>query len=171
MIFLAAAAVFLIAAVFLLWKAGQMRRSTGIPSGRVVYSDTGAWKKIERPLYHEMTHLTGRPDYLVEHRGIQIPIEVKSGYAPALPYEGHLYQLAAYCLLVEKNYNQRPPFGLIHYRNRTLSVDYTADLEEALLDLLTDMRQQERREEIDRSHADPARCARCGYRSTCDQRL
>ena len=168
MAFIVIGFILFIVAGLLLLRASGKQHEAGLPSGRVVYTDTGAWKRIENPLYDALLHLTGKPDYVVEHNGRQIPVEVKSGYAPAVPYEGHLYQLAAYCLLLEKTSAQRPPFGYLHYRNRTLAIDYTPQLEDSLLDLLAEMRLQERQGEADRSHEDPARC---GYRSICDQRL
>jgi CRISPR-associated exonuclease Cas4 len=158
-------------ALYLFWQSARQRREAGIPAGRVIYSDTRAWGKVEKPFYDSLTGLTGRPDYLIEQNGFWIPVEVKSGYAPSSPHEGHLYQLAAYCLLVERASGKRPPYGILHYRNRTYAIDYTADLEAGLLDLLAEMRQQERRDDIPRSHAEPARCARCGYRSICDQKI
>jgi CRISPR-associated exonuclease Cas4 len=79
--------------------------------------------------------------------------------------------LAAYCLLVEKTYGKRPPYGIIHYSNRDFAVDYTSQLESALLDHLADMRRDELRKEVPRSHEDAARCRRCGFRKVCDQSL
>ena len=79
--------------------------------------------------------------------------------------------MAAYCLLVEKTYGKRPPYGIIHYPGRDFAVDYTPELENALLDLLADMRIDEQRAEVHRSHEDEHRCRRCGFRQICDQRL
>jgi CRISPR-associated exonuclease Cas4 len=115
--------------------------------------------------------LTGRPDYLVQENGAIIPVEVKSGRAPGLPYDSHIFQLAAYCLLVESTYGKAPPYGLLRYRDRTFSIDYSPSLQKELEDLLEAIRRQERSGEADRSHQDPARCARCGYRNICNQRL
>jgi CRISPR-associated exonuclease Cas4 len=115
--------------------------------------------------------LTGKPDYLIDQNGQLIPVEVKSGRAPAAPYDAHIYQLAAYCLLVERTYGRRPTHGIIHYPDRDFAVDYTSELESALLDLLADMRRDEQKSQIDRSHEQAARCVRCGYRNACDQRL
>ena len=126
---------------------------------------------MEQPLYDPQSGLTGKPDYLVEQDGVSIPVEVKSGWAPDAPHEGHIYQLAAYCLLVQRLKGQRPPYGLIAYRNRTFAIDYTPELEQRLLELVEGLRRHERKAEVPRSHQDPARCARCGYRSMCDQRL
>jgi len=165
-------AVFLlILAVVLLWRAARQQKAMGIPAGRIIYTDTHGWGPVEEPLYEPNLGLTGRPDYLVEQKGQLIPVEVKSTRVSGAPYDGHIFQLAAYCLLVESNYGTRPDYGIIHYPNRTFAVDYTVDLELALLDVLEDMRAQDRRKDVHRSHESVARCTRCGYRAVCDQSL
>ena len=73
--------------------------------------------------------------------------------------------------LVEREYGLRPPYGIIHYPKHTYAVDYTPSLESALLDVLSGMRTLERREEVERSHEEPARCSSCGYQFECDQKL
>ena len=168
-------AVLLFLAILLMWLASRKQRETGLPSTRVIYTDTDRRGKVEIPLFDEQLKLTGKPDYLAIKENIPIPVEVKSGWAPAAPYDGHIYQLAAYCRLVEKTHNKRPPYGIIQYRNRSFALDYTPQMEAHLFDLLAEMRRDERdtgsRREINRSHENPARCARCGYRSICDQNL
>ena len=162
--------VLVVLAFILLWRAARLARGAGLPSGRVIYSDTSKWGKVEIPLYDPLLKLTGKPDYLVTQNGTTIPVEVKSGWAPDAPYAGHLYQLAAYCLLVERS-SRRPPYGILRYRNRTFAVDYTPQMEAELLNVLAEMRRDETRRSLPRSHEEPGRCARCGYRGACDQRL
>lgn len=164
-------ALLVIAALVLFWQARRSQKEIGLPFGRVIYSDTGAWKAVEKPLYHPGLGLTGRPDYIVRQQDIFIPVEVKSCRAPSVPYESHVYQLAAYCLLVDYSTGKRPPYGILRYRDRTFAIDYTRELEQEVVELLAEMRGQERRGSAARSHEDPARCARCGYRKNCDQRL
>jgi CRISPR-associated exonuclease Cas4 len=159
-------------ALFLFWQAGRQRKASGLPGGRIIYADTRQWGAVEKPLYDPVLNLAGKPDYLVmQSNGQIIPVEVKTGRSPAAPFDSHIYQLAAYCLLVERSLGKRPAYGILHYPGRTFAIDYTQALESALLDTLAEMRQQERRSEVDRSHDQPARCARCGYRAICDQRL
>ena len=158
-------------ALLFFWQAGRQRREAGLPGGRVVYTDTRAWDIVEKPLFSNELGLTGKPDYLVEQNGKLIPVEVKTGRVPDAPYDSHIFQLAAYCLLVEKTYGKRPPYGIIHYSNRDFAVDYTPQLESALLDHLADMRRDELRKDVPRSHEDAARCRRCGFRKVCDQYL
>jgi CRISPR-associated exonuclease Cas4 len=158
-------------AVVLILIAGRRQRAVGLPPGRVIYTDTRGWASTEKPLYDALHAIAGKPDYLIQQNGRTIPVEVKSGYAPEVPYESHVFQLAAYCRLVDYTTGKRPPYGILRYRNRTFAIDYTPQLEQRLIDLLVEMRQQARQETADRSHDDPARCARCGYRAVCDQKL
>ena len=64
--------IFFLALIFF-WQSGKQRREAGLPSGRVIYSDTDGWGKVERPLYYQPLKLTGKPDYLVRQNGIVIP--------------------------------------------------------------------------------------------------
>jgi CRISPR-associated exonuclease Cas4 len=171
MIALYAGLVILLFAFILFFISGRQRRASGLPGGRVIYTDTRAWGKVEKPLFDRNLNLTGMPDYLVEQNGKIIPVEVKTGRAPEAPYDSHIFQLAAYCLLVQRTTGKRPSYGIIHYPGRDFAVDYTSDMENALLDLIADMRMDEHRAEVQRSHTDEHRCRHCGFRTVCDQRL
>ena len=162
--------LFILAILFLL-QSNRQRSQAGLPGGRIIYTDTRAWGEVEKPLFYSEMGLTGKPDYLVEQNGKIIPVEVKSGRTPEVPYDSHIFQVAAYCLLVEKTMGKRPPYGIIHYSNRDFAVDYTPELESALLDQLAEMRRDEYRTDVPRSHEDAARCRRCGFRKVCDQKL
>jgi len=167
--------LFLIA-IFLLWLASRQKRASGLPGGRIIYSDTRHWGPVEDPLYDPMLGLTGKPDYLIQKDDQIIPVEVKSSRIQSGPYDTHIHQLAAYCLLVERVYGVRPTHGILVYDHpstprRTYAIDYTHELEIATLEILETIRKSARRKELARSHETPARCAPCGYRSICDQRL
>ena len=164
-------AFLLILAIFLILLSGRQRRISGLPGGRIIYTDTRSWGELEKPLFDTELALTGKPDYLVEQNGRLIPVEVKTGRPPEAPYDSHIFQLASYCYLVNKTYGQRPPYGILHYPGRDFAIDYTSELESALLDILANMRIDERRSSIARSHEEVARCRRCGFKEGCDQRL
>jgi CRISPR-associated exonuclease Cas4 len=157
--------------LLLLWLARRGRARSGLPQGRVVYTDTGGWSRLERPLFSREFSLTGKPDYLVADGADIIPVEVKSGHAPAHPYLSHVLQLAAYCLLVEECYGRRPPYGIVKYADRTFEVDYTPELENRLLATVDRMQAALAEGSAPRSHDAPRRCRACGYRQRCDQRL
>lgn len=169
---LALAALLFLLALLLFWQAGRQQKAAGLPAGRVIYSDTRAWgAPVEQALYDAELGLTGRPDYLVEQGGLVIPVEVKSSQVGAAPFDAHIFQLAVYCLLVQRIHGKRPPYGILHYPNRSYAIDYTPQLEAALLALLDEMRARERRKEVARSHDSAARCQACGFRGVCDQSL
>jgi CRISPR-associated exonuclease Cas4 len=165
------AAFLFLFALALLWLSHRRQKALGLPAGRIIYTDTRAWEPLEEPLYDPDLGLTGRPDYLVEDKGRVIPVEVKSTSISAAPYDSHIYQLAAYCRLVQRRFGKRPDYGILHYANRTFAIDYTPELEKAFLELLEEIRTVDRRREVDRSHDSAARCSRCGFRAICDQRL
>jgi len=153
-----------------LW-ARRLRRQSGLPLGQLLYADTGTWKQPEQPLFSTHYQLTGKPDYLVEESGHVIPVEVKSSPRPSSPYFSHQLQLAAYCLLVEDTYGQEPPYGVLKYRDGTVTVNYTPALRSALLATLHAMRRDYSARQVSRSHERPARCRACGQRAQCGMNL
>ncbi len=165
------ALLFIILAIILLWQSGRQRRQAGVPGGRLIYTDTRSWGIVEKPLFAADLGLTGKPEYLVQSGDRIIPVEVKSGRTPEAPYDSHIFQVASYCLLVDRTYGKRPAYGIIHYPKRDFAVDYTPELESALLDQLAEMRRDETRSDVPRSHESVARCRSCGFRSICDQSL
>lgn len=155
-----------------LWLALRARRGqqrSGLPPGRLVYADTGRWSAVARPYYSPRYNLTGKPDYLVQSDEGLAPVEVKHTAAPAngQAYDAHVMQLAAYCLLVEEAHGQAPRYGLIHYQDATLRIDYTPALQNRLLELLEQVRRGRGQAEMERSHREPARCRACGVRHAC----
>ncbi len=161
----------IIIALWMMLRGKSVQRNAGLPQGRILYSDPEIIGPPAKPFFDVETQLTGKPDYLVAEGETIIPVEVKSGYAPAEPYAGHVFQLLAYCYLVEQETGHRPPYGIVRYRNRTFAVDYTAEQEQALLSLLAEMREDERLGDVERCHQDSGRCVRCGFRDHCNQRL
>jgi CRISPR-associated exonuclease Cas4 len=174
------------AAVSARFAAARESRRSGLPTGALLYSDTGRpvgriapagvgreGVKQERPLVSESLELVGRPDYLVEADGGIVPVEIKSSACPpdGRPRDSHVAQLAAYCLLVEDVVGASVPFGLIKYRDREVRVEYTDELRDWALALIEEMRAAADEEEVHRSHEDPRRCAGCSLRDVCVESL
>jgi CRISPR-associated exonuclease Cas4 len=166
----------LVAALIVLWFAKRSRAMTGLPAGRLTYSDTTRWQPVERPLFSRSYRLTGRPDYLVQHkRDVLIPVEVKSGRVPSSgPYKSHILQLASYCLLVEEKYGERPPYGIIVYAaegDQAYEIDYNSALRDKLLAILDEMENAFEKGDASRDHNEASRCRACNYQASCDQSL
>jgi CRISPR-associated exonuclease Cas4 len=172
------AALFIIAlftAFVVLIAAQKQRAHTGVPiDARVVYSDTGAWEKIEKPLFARRYNLTGKPDYIVEQNGAIVPIEVKPNRRASVPRESDVMQLMAYGLLIEETLGKgraAPEYGLLKYRDAVFQIDFTDELRGELLALLDEMRRDLDARAVPRNHEEGARCRACGYREECGQGL
>ncbi len=161
-----------IIALFLLRGGSQRQRDAGLPRGRVVYDDSSRHGgESVPPLYSAVLGLSGKPDYIVRQGGAEIPVEVKSRRAPHEPYDSHIYQMAAYCMLVAEHFGKRPPYGIIRYQDRAFQIPFTRELEQSLVELLGEMRHHKVSVIPHRSHGQPARCAGCGYQAICEERL
>jgi CRISPR-associated exonuclease Cas4 len=159
---------------------------TGLPAGQLIYSDTGyavghinpvttneQGEKQERPLTSRRYALSGRPDYLVRTGDGIVPVEAKSTMCPASgrAFDSHVFQLAAYCLLVEDVLDADVPYGIIRYADAEVLIDYTPELEDELIELLGEMREARLAAEVHRSHSEARRCLKCSMREICDEAL
>lgn len=160
----------LMLAVVLLVLAGRMRSRTGLPWAPVRSQDVRG-RELETPLFARKLGLTGKPDYIIERRGALIPVEVKPSRRSPVPYESDLMQLAAYCVLIEETQDQPPPYGLLRYAEHTFRLDYTPQLREDIIELITEMRDALLDADCERSHDDVRRCAGCGFFAICEDAL
>jgi CRISPR-associated exonuclease Cas4 len=168
-ILLGVAVLLLTAGLLVLWLAKRRRERTGVPRGRVVYDDTGAWQESPSPLFSQRHLLAGKPDYIVVRGERVIPVEVKPSRSVGRPYLSDVLQLAAYCLLIEENFEQTPPYGILKYATATFPVEYTPQLRRQLLTTMESMRRDLTRAEVTPNHHSPRRCDACGHREHCGE--
>jgi CRISPR-associated exonuclease Cas4 len=163
----------LIAGALLLKQGRRSQQASGLPTGEVVYTDTGAWEETPEPLLSRRYGLVGKPDYLVQVRSGQqtmwVPVEVKSRRRPAVTPDSHILQLATYCLLVEDVRKVRPTHGLLHYADATLQIPYTDELRRKVLEIADAIRAARTAPDVHRDHNDAARCRGCGYAHACGE--
>ena len=172
-VFALSVAISLVLLAIWLWQLGESaRKGANLPDGEIVSADTMPDQHRTEILYAPSICLSGKPDYLVRRNGGLVPVELKSSPAPEKPYDSHLIQLVAYCYLVEENYGIRPKYGILQYRDATFRVPYTDELETWLVETVQQMQKSLLNgEEVDRNHQHFGRCAHCGVRDYCDQRL
>ena len=166
--------LFALIAAALAWFVGRgLFARTGLPTRDILYADVGSTFPQPAPLISKRYRLSGRPDYLVRVKNGVAPVELKSSRSPSSgrPYDGHLFQMAAYCLLVEDVCRLPVPYGLVRYEDRSIRVDYTPSLRARLLALLDEMRTAKRDEEYHIDHNQPKKCQSCGFRSVCGESL
>lgn len=161
----------LIVGVLLLLLSRRMYQRSGLPAGKIIYSDTSTWQKQQDPMISRKFGIVGKPDYLVVVREglrkVHVPVEVKSRKRPLEPYDSHIMQLGAYCLLIEDNFKERPPYGLIHYADDTVEIPFNNKLRGQVLRAAEEIRRNRKASNVPRQHDDPGRCQGCGYRHGC----
>jgi CRISPR-associated exonuclease Cas4 len=155
-----------------LWGVSRWQQSrSGLPPGRIIHIDTMHLRPPEGTFFSANYALAGRPDYLVNQDGNIIPIEVKSGKAPVAPYPSHIFQLAAYGLLIQEHFGRSPSHGILKYKDRAIEISMPPDLFIRLKEILDEMRAESGAGNVPRSHSERARCRACGFRAVCTDTL
>ena len=145
-------------------------RATGLPPGRVVYSDAGG---TARPLAARRYPLAGKPDYVVRAPdGHHIPVEIKSTHARGGPRHEDVLQLVTYMIILDDLYRPAPRYGLLRYADATYEVPYTAELRAEVLALLAEMQALDGADlaagEAPPGDPSAAKCRACAFRTICD---
>ena len=140
----------IIAGTLTLYFVKRKPTKLGVLESRPIYSDTES--DPGEILYSKSLNLSGKPDYLIKENGLVIPVEIKSGKTPNMPYLNHTMQLMAYCYLVTENFSSRPAYGYLKYPNREYKLSYTADAEQSVKDVVRDI------EKYKRENVEPATC-------------
>ena len=140
-------------------KRGRAFR--GLGSGETVALDNVT-------LFSERLKLVGRPDRIVRQGGSLIPEEWKSAKKVS---HGHRLQLGAYCLLVEEEYGERPPFGVVVLGDGSrVEVENTEALRSEVLAIAEKIRERRDRLSSEIPVSQPAwKCRMCGQRTNCGQ--
>ncbi len=143
------------------------------PDDRVSYTDnvpTGS-----NLLFYDELGIDGRPDYILEKDGKQIPVEVKTGRIPQGPYFSHILQITAYCMMVEDVYGKKPPHGVIRYLDGETEKEYEVEFDQKTKDLVTEkvleMRKHLIFENVHRNHNRPGKCRTCSRRKECPEKI
>lgn len=119
-------------------------------------------------LCSERLKLIGRPDRLVRTEEGLIPEEWKPSKRV---YPSHRAQLGAYFLLVEEEYGERPPYGVVVLGDGSrVRVENTEALRSEVLDIAQKIREHRARIREEIPVNSPAwKCRACGQRGNCSQ--
>jgi CRISPR-associated exonuclease Cas4 len=153
--------------IFFLLKFKKKADVYEVPKGRFVYGDLVSEGKV---LVSNKYGLSGKPDRVIESKGLLIPYEFKSGSAGETPWEPHKIQMGVYFLILKELYPQKEiQYGVIRYRNRAFYVENTQELRDRVLQRTEILRRV--KGVPSRNHNTPNKCAPCKYRSICRERL
>lgn len=152
--------------------AQRIGRNVGIPWSHDIHADgDGSLPTVPLMVDHTLG-LIGKPDYIIRRGRDIIPVEVKPLRRAKRPYESDIYQLLAYCILIEQTYGKRPPYALLRYANHTFRIDYDDDVEAEVRDIIAQMHEaQYQADEVARNHQSVTRCRGCGFWQQCSQSL
>jgi CRISPR-associated exonuclease Cas4 len=119
-------------------------------------------------LYSARLKLIGCPDRIIRQGGSLIPEEWKSAKRMS---HGHRIQLGAYFLLIEEEYGERPPFGVVVLGDGSRhQVENTEELRSEVLEIADAIRGRRRVMEAEIEVRQPAwKCRSCGQRANCGQ--
>lgn len=176
-------AVLLILACAILYFAVDLRRlaatkaeETGV-SGSILYSDADHLQVTEN-LTCELddgVRLAGKPDYILKLDGKLVPLEYKSGRAPARLFPSHENQIGAYFLLIESRYgtSSAPPYGTVRFSDgKEFQVVNSAALRGRVLAHAREMAEiLDGTRAAGRDHHSAAKCAACEFFPVCDERI
>src|SRR6185436_3229982 len=133
--FVSVALVLGLLGLLLVVLAVRGRWTRGLGSGETVALD-------DVTLFSERLKLVGRPDRIVRQGGSLIPEEWKSAKRVS---HGHRLQLGAYFLLVEEEYGERPPFGVVVLGDGSrVQVENTDALRSEVLSIAEKIRERRR---------------------------
>ncbi|MDH7517725.1 MAG: Dna2/Cas4 domain-containing protein [Candidatus Thermoplasmatota archaeon] len=145
-----------------------LRKKHKILEGKIVYSDL---KALAKPLFSRRYMLTGKPDYVVRRDKYYIPVEVKTGVYDE-PQRSHVFQLAAYCQLLEDAYGGFVPYGVLVYGDsHQYKIPFNPRIRFELDSTVKTMRYIMRTGNVVRNHDDVRRCIGCSMRTYCEIKM
>ncbi|MBS3149281.1 Dna2/Cas4 domain-containing protein [Candidatus Woesearchaeota archaeon] len=153
--------------LFLIFRklSRKIKNDNKLPSGNIFRTDLN---KPSKALVSDKYRLIGKPDYLLNVNGKIIPVEFKTSSNNKLK-DGHVLQLASYCLLVEECFKQKVDYGILDYNGVKYEIPFNDDLKNELLKVLFEIRSV--REKPLRNHENPGRCLNCSYNYGCPENL
>ena len=159
--------VFLVISYLITQRTKRNKNSLHLPNGEVTYADL---HKPAKPLFSINHRLSGKPDYILHHNDLLIPVEYKSGrYSHPATY--HILQLAAYCQLIEDVEDKYVPFGWIVYPTGRFKIPFDAQLRLELQQTMDEIREKNNNSPPERSHTFARRCQNCSYNAVCPGKI
>ena len=140
-----------------------------IQNGKIIYYDLNVPAK---PFFSKRYRICGKPDYIVIKDDHYIPVEVKTGEHRE-PKKNHIFQLAAYCQMLEENYGSFVPYGILVYNDTSqqYKIPFNPKLRFELESSIKKMRLILKTKKIVRNHNDPYKCKSCSLSSYCNKKI
>ena len=150
-------------------RVQSLKKTHTIQEGTITYTDLNAPAK---PFFSARQRISGKPDYVTRMQNRYIPVEVKTGNHDE-PQQHHIFQLAAYCHLLEEHYNDLVPYGVLVYYDtaKQFTIPFDPKLRFELESTIKQMRGVLKTGTLKRNHQDVHRCIHCSFRSHCHMKM
>jgi CRISPR-associated exonuclease Cas4 len=146
----------------------KIKTRNRIQEGKITYSDLSI---PANPFFSKKYRITGKPDYIVKQNKYFIPVELKTGNHNE-PQKNHIFQVAAYCQLLEENYGGFVPYGILVYNNtEQYKIPFDPRIRFELASTIKKMRQSMKSGKIMMNHSDFRRCKACSMRGYCSNKI
>jgi CRISPR-associated exonuclease Cas4 len=83
------------------------------------------------------------------------------------PYNNHIIQVGAYCLILEDYFEQPPTHGILRYADREFTIDYTPALRRKVIKLLAEMERCSEQQPPPLARQRAAKCRACAFQPVC----
>ena len=149
-------------------QVDRLKKNYKIQHGKIIYSDLNV---PAEPFFSKKYMISGKPDYVIRDKDNYIPVELKTG-GYKIPQKNHIFQLAAYCHLIEESYNVFVPYGILVLNNQDdYKLPFNPKMRFELENTIKKMRYLLRSDIVTRNHEDPHRCINCSMRKYCDIKI
>jgi len=146
----------------------DIKKRHKIQTGKITYSDLN---KPAKPFFSRRYKIAGKPDYIIKKNNTYIPVELKNSRQNQ-PQKNHIYQLAAYCQLLEENYGDFVPYGVLVYNNtHQYKIPFDPKIRFDLETTLKKMRGLLNNKKVKRNHNEPNKCINCSMKNYCYDKL
>ena len=146
----------------------RLKEKYNIKNGKITYSDLN---KAGKSFFSKRYKITGKPDYIVKRNNNYIPVEIKTGQH-INPQKNHIIQLACYCHLLEENYGNFVPYGILVYENgNNFRIPFDPKMRYELENNLVNMRKMIKKGKFIRNHNNPNKCKNCSMQIYCKDKF
>jgi CRISPR-associated exonuclease Cas4 len=160
--------VFLMISKIFKSSAEKTKDKHRVQHGKITYNDLS---KPAKPLFSKKYMIAGKPDYIIKNGNHYIPVEFKTGKY-STPLQNHVLQLAAYCQLIEENYNDFVSFGILVYnQDSEFKIPFNPKARYDLESTIKKMRYSMRTGNISLNHDNAHRCKNCSMKKHCDKKI
>ena len=149
-------------------KIDSVKKEYKIQDGEITYADLNIPAK---PFFSKKYRLSGKPDYIVKKDKRYLPVELKTCNYDN-PQKNHIFQLAAYCQLVEENFGTFVPYGILVYNDTyQFKIPFDPRIRFELENTINEMRHAIKTGRVNANPKEYFKCKNCSMRGYCNVRL